>query len=270
MFRKKKYKLGICLSGGAALGYGHIGVLQALTENCIYPEAVAGTSMGAVIGVMYANDMLPKDMLQVVREEKLYKIRTLLNPIFSRKGISSLKTLWHLLDELLPANDFSVLKREFHVCVSNINKADWEIANSGTQLFEYVIASASIPFLFEPAKINKKTYVDGGLFNNLPAQALKDSCNTIIGVDVLPHLATGTDFQSTNEVLAHSIRGVQHHNSMSGRKLCKYLIEPPAITKFHEFSFDKYEEIYQIGYDATMDYIKQNPQIMRFAMKTNK
>ncbi|MDR3704927.1 MAG: patatin-like phospholipase family protein [Paludibacteraceae bacterium] len=259
-------KIGICLSGGAALGYAHIGVLQALLEYGIHPDVIAGSSMGAIVGVLYAQNIMPERMLQIVRDEKIYKIRTLIDFTFSKRGISSHKALKHLLKDLVPTNSFDSLKKEYYVCVSNINKANWSIKGSGDKLHEYIVASASIPFIYEAVKIGDSVYVDGGLFNNLPAQALKGKCDIIIGVDVLPYFKR-QEIKSTNEMLMLSIRGVEHHNSLPGIQLCDYLIEPPAVKQYNELSFDKFEEISKIGYETTIQYINDHPEIKNLAKK---
>lgn len=261
---QKTPKIGICLSGGGALGYAHIGVLQALMEYGIHPDVVSGSSMGAIVGVLYAQNISPEKMLQIVRDEKIYKIRTLINFTFAKGGISSHKALRHVLKELVPTNNFDSLQKEYYVCVSNINKATWSIKGHGNLLHEYIVASASIPFVYEPVKIGDSIYVDGGLFNNLPAQVLKGKCDIIIGVDVLPYFEK-QEIKSTNEMLLLSIRGVEHRNSLPGIQLCDYLIEPPAISQYNEFSYDKYEEIYKIGYETTLKYIKEHPEIKKLA-----
>ncbi len=235
--------------------------IASLLENDIYPEIVSGSSMGAIFGVLYANGVLPKEMLRVVRDEKMYKISALINPSFHKLGFSSHKLLRKLLTELVPHNSFDELQRDYYVCVSNINKASWEIISTGNQLHDYVVASASIPFVFESIEINNHTYVDGGLFNNLPAQTLRDKCEKLIGVDVLPHYYKKV-IKNTNEMMALTIRGIEHRNSIPGRELCDFIIEPPAIKKFHEFNFEKYDKIYEIGYESTLKYIEEHPDIL--------
>lgn len=258
-------RIGICLSGGAALGYAHIGVLQALEENNIHPDVISGSSMGAVIGVLYAQGITPEKMLTIVKDEKIYKISTLLNFTFTKgNGISSHKTLRKLLKELVPTNSFDSLGKEYYVCVSNINNANYKIVGKGSYLHDYIVASASIPFVYEGVKIDDSTYVDGGLFNNLPAEILKEKCDIVIGVDVLPYIEK-QQINSTNEMLMMSIRGVEHRNSLPGRRICDFLIEPDAIKTYNELSFDKYEEIYRIGYNTTIQYIKDHPEIKRLA-----
>jgi NTE family protein len=255
-------KTGICLSGGGALGFAHIGVLQALEENGIFPVQIAGSSMGAIVGTLYAAGFTPAEMLQMIREDKLYKITKLMSihPMSLKSGLSTHKMLRDLIKELIPHNSFELLKKKMSVCVSNLNKAEWEIIESGQELDKWVAASASIPGVFEAIQVKKEYYVDGGLLNNMPAQALKENCDEIIGVDVIPHL-NEVQLKKPVDTLTYSIRIIQHKNAQKGRKLCQYLIEPKAIRKFHEFSFDAYQQIYEEGYQCTHTFIENNPAI---------
>ncbi|MDR1678487.1 MAG: patatin-like phospholipase family protein [Prevotellaceae bacterium] len=252
--------IGICLGGGGALGFAHIGVLQALEEQGIVPQIIAGTSMGAIVGVLYAQGISPKQMMQRIHDKKLYKITSILNPSFARSGLSSMRTLRHFLEEEVPENSFEALKKPFSVCVSHLNNGKWEIFNSGNKLHELVVASSSIPFAFEAVHIDGGVYVDGGLYNNVPAQALHEHCDVIIGVDVMP-FTVRTNIAGTADMINITLHGLVHHNAKAGRKLCRFLIEPNAISKYNEFSFNKFEDIYNNGYEATVEYIKNNPEI---------
>lgn len=263
-----KNEIGICLSGGAALGLAHIGVLQALEEHDIYPTQIAGSSMGAIIGVFYAAGFSPAEMLQLIKDDKLYKVTKLMTfrPTFLKSGLSTHTILRSLIRELIPHSSFEGLKKKMHVCVVNLNTAEWEIIDSGGKLDKWVAASASIPGLFESMKLNDAFYVDGGLLNNLPAQGVEKFCKTIIGVDVIPHRVP-LDLKKPTDSLAFSVRAVQHQNSKVGRDLCQFLIEPTAIDEFNEFSFDSYQDIYQHGYKAAKDYMLENPEILKLAQK---
>jgi NTE family protein len=148
-----------------------------------------------------------------------------------------------------------------YICVVNLNDAEWEIIDSGNELDKWVAASASIPGVFETIKTAETYYVDGGLLNNMPAQALKDICKTIIGVDVIPHKIPKT-LNKPIDTLVFSVRAMQHQNSKKGRDLCQFIIEPQAIDEFHEFSFDAYLAIYQHGYSAATKFVVENPEIL--------
>ena len=256
--------LGLCLSGGGALGFAHIGAIQALEDHGIFPDQVVGSSMGAIVGTLYAAGYSPAEMLQMIKDDKLYKITKLMtfHPTFLKSGLSNHTILRHLIKELIPHNSFSQLKKRMHVCVVNLSKSAWEIVGDGDELDKWVAASASIPGVFEAIKHEDTYYVDGGLLNNVPAQGLEEFCQTIIGVDVIPHIPP-TELKKPIDTLASSVRAMQHQNSHEGRDLCRFLIEPYAIEKYHEFSFEAYQDIYQYGYSATTKYIVENPEMMR-------
>jgi len=262
----KSNTIGLCLSGGGALGFAHIGVIQALEENKIYPTFITGSSMGAIIGTFYAAGYSSQSLLQLIKEDKLYKITKLMSfpRTFLNSGLSKHEMLGSLIRELIPHNSFEQLKLKMNVCVVNLNAATWEIKNSGNELDKWVCASASIPGLFETIKVDSINYTDGGLLNNMPAQAISEQCDVIIGVDVIPHLVP-TKLKKPIDTLAFSVRAMQHQNSKEGRNLCKFLIEPQSIKKFHEFSFDSFQAIYQHGYDAANQYIAANKDILQLA-----
>jgi len=268
-FSSRNDSTGLCLSGGGALGFAHIGVIQALEEHEIYPSHIVGSSMGAIIGTLYAAGYSPADMLQMIKEDKLYKVTKLLTfrATFLKSGLSTHKLLRTLIKELIPHNSFEKLKKEMSICIVNLNTGTWEIIDSGNELDKWVSASASIPGVFETVKDAKTFYVDGGLLNNMPAQGLKNNCQHIIGVDVLPYRAP-SELNKPTDTLVVSIRAMQHQNSKEGRDLCQFLIEPKAIEEFHEFSFESYEAIYQHGYNAANQYISENPEIMKLSVNT--
>lgn len=247
----KEYHLGICLSGGGALGLAHIGVLQALNEHHIFPDAVSGSSMGAIIGTLYSAGYSPKEMLQMIKEDKLYKITNLMNfkPAFWKSGLSDQSAIYALFEEMIPQNNFDSLKLSMNICVVNLNKAEWEIKNSGSDLNKWVAASASIPGVFNPVESDGVVYVDGGLLNNLPLEPLAETCEKLIAVDVLPYAFDAKKYKQ-KDIVINSIRASQHQNSKRNRDKSHFLIEPMAIEKYHEFDFDKYLEIYEYGYKS--------------------
>ena len=269
-FRKKKNDVNLCLSGGGALGFAHIGVIQALEENGIYPTCISGTSMGAVIGVFYACGFSPEYMLKLIKDDKLYKVSTLLtfHSNFWKRGLSDHTTLRKLIKELIPHNSFEGLEKKFCLCVSNMNNATWELIDSGKNLDEWVAASASIPGIFEPIKIKGNIYLDGGVMNNMPAQCFEQNFKATIGVDLIPYPQLQLpEIIKTHDVAMSSIRAMLHQNSREGRDICNYLIEPLVLNKYHEFSFENYHEIYEIGYNTAIQYIKTYRDILDLRLK---
>ncbi|MFV0391112.1 MAG: patatin-like phospholipase family protein [Paludibacteraceae bacterium] len=266
-----KYRIGVCLSGGGALGFAHIGVLQALEDYHIMPDVVSGSSMGSIIGAIYAAGYTPAQMLQFIKEGNLYKVTNVMHfkPTFWKGGLSNHDTIFSVMNEFIPGNSFEKLEKLLFVCVSNLTTGEWEVISSSEKLNMWIAASCSIPGIFKALEINKMMYVDGGLLNNVPSQPLRSVCEYVIGCDVLPHLSDKRPFKM-RDTIVESIRVGQHQNSQPGRKLCDFLIEPEAIKKFHEFSFDSYQSIYQIGYRSAVQFITKNPDILKLRVKKEK
>ena len=259
----KKHKIGLALSGGGALGFAHIGAIQALEEHGVKPDFISGSSMGAIIGAIYCAGYSPAKIMRIIQAEKLYKLDKLMSPNlnFKQKGLSSHATLRTTLKELIPHDCFDSLEIPFAVCVTNITSGTYEYYYSGKGIVEYVVASASIPGVFDPVVIKNTTYVDGGVLNNLPAEILhQKGCDYIIGVDVLPFLPI--EKKSFLDITLWSIRLMQHSNTQNGIKYCNWLVESNAIEKYNEFEFDKYKEIYQYGYKAMTEYIHSHPEMI--------
>ena len=259
----KKHKIGLALSGGGALGFAHIGAIQALEEHGVKPDFISGSSMGAIIGAIYCAGYSPAKIMRIIQAEKLYKLDKLMSPNlnFKQKGLSSHATLRATLKELIPHDCFDSLEIPFSVCVTNITSGTYEYYYSGKGIVDYVVASASIPGVFDPVVIKNTTYVDGGVLNNLPAEILhQKGCNYIIGVDVLPFLPI--EKKTIIDITLWSIRLMQHSNTQNGIKYCNWLIESNAIEKYNEFEFDKYKEIYQYGYKAMTEYIHSHPEMI--------
>lgn len=265
IYAQQRPKVGLALSGGGALGFAHMGAIQALEEVGIEVDCVAGSSMGAIIGVLYAAGYSPVEIVKVVSDKKLYKIQRLvtLQSAIGNMGMSTHAVLRKVLKELIPANSFDSLELQFAACVTNLDSGEPEYKDSGALLAEYVAASASIPGVFEAVTINGATYVDGGVTDNLPAGYLRrQGCRYVIGVDVLPFVPDAKKHNSI-DVALWSIRLMQHKNAQAGISACDWLIESRAIEEYHEFGFENYREIYQYGYRAALDYIARHPEIIK-------
>ena len=246
-------KVGLVLSGGGALGFAHIGAIKALEEYGIEPEYVAGTSMGAIIGVMYAAGYSADEIMQIVKEDRLYNVGRLitLQSALRNSGMSTHKTLLRELAELIPHNSFDSLERKFMVCVTNVETGEAVYRHEGGELKEYVAASAAIPGVFEPIMIDSVRYIDGGIVDNLPVSQLL-TLNPqlfIIGVDVLPFVEN-YEAKSSIDMLLWMSRLFQSKNMDPNRAKCDWLIQSFALNEYHGFEFKRYKEIYQYGYDA--------------------
>ena len=248
--KQNKTKIGISLSGGGARGIAHIGVLKALEENGIYPEVIAGASAGAIVGAFYANGMSPEDILKVVSKSSLFKMFSFGLP---NGGLTKLTYLKRLLKQHIQVDRFEDLEKQLFVAISNLNTGQTNVVGSGP-LYDVIVASASIPLVFQPVEINGQTYVDGGLLNNMPVKAAKKVSDKLIGVNVMPDIEVSSkSIHSTIAVATRCFQLSVISNTRPNLKYCDIVIEPQKVHPYNIFQFNKHEEIYQIGYHATME-----------------
>lgn len=238
--------LGIALSGGSARGFAHIGVLKALEEAGIHPEVVSGTSMGSLVGVLYAAGLKPDEIKEIVNKEPVLKM---VRPAWGKNGLFQVTELRKLLEKHIEKDDFSVLKKPFCLAVSNINKGQKEIISEGP-LFDYVLASCAVPIIFAPQVIKGTTYIDGGLYDNLPADAIRSLCKTLIGVHV-NYIGEVKKFNGITEVAERTFSLSIGENVRPAMDMCDYLIDPPAMVDFSFWDFDKADAIIETGYKFT-------------------
>lgn len=248
---ENKYKIGITFSGGAARGYTHIGILKALVEHGIEPEIISGTSMGAVVGVFYAAGYDPEQIQEILTGKPVLSV---MGFSWERNGVLQMEKLRDVLKEKLAGDDFSHLQKPFHLLLTDLNKGEKEVRSSGP-LYEYIIASCSVPVIFAPKIINGIHYVDGGLLCNLPASAIRDHCKILIGSHVnFPGVEK--NITGIKEILERAVNLAITQNVKPEMELCDYLIDPPAMQHFSLVGFGKAEELIQAGYDHTKEMIR--------------
>ncbi len=250
---RRKIKYGLALSGGGARGIAHLGVLQALEENAIFPVAVSGTSMGAMVAVSYALGIPPKEILEFIEEE--VRPTALKNMDLKRMGIFNLNKVEHFLREKIQTNDFGSLNLPVFITVTNLNTGKYEIRSEG-KLIEYVMASASIPLLFRPVLIDGAYYVDGGVTKNLSAKILMGKCDKIIGVHV-NHISEQTDFHRMKDVAVRVYHLAIHNTLINEKESCDYFVDPPDTIGYSALDFDKAREIFDLGYREGLKLAKK-------------
>ncbi|MBV5311833.1 MAG: patatin-like phospholipase family protein [Prolixibacteraceae bacterium] len=250
--KPKPYKFGIALSGGGARGIVHIGVLEALHKYGIRPEIISGASAGALVGAFYASGMEPLEILEVVKSNKMVKMFKWQLP---SNGLIDIKKILSLLESCIGSDDFSNLKKPFYCSVVNLNSGQSEIKSEG-KLFQWVLASASIPVIFEPQIIDGITYVDGGLLNNLPVDCIRDQCRILIGVHV-NHNGPEESISGIKAIAERTLRLAMGQNVRESLSKCDFVIDPPETRKFNTFDFKKADEIFKIGFEETEKRILQ-------------
>lgn len=252
---KKTYKLGITLSGGGAKGFAHLGVLQALNDKGLHPEIISGTSSGAFAGVLYADGYQPQEILTFFKNKVFREFAQFAIP---HGGFLKSDGFHSFLKKHLRAKKFEDLKIPLHVLTTDIERGESHTFCSGP-IIPAVVASCSVPIVFRPVEINNRYYVDGGLFKNFPVSTIRMECEKVIGVNVSP--ITSAPFKSSIKYIAErSFHYMSGSNTLLDRNLCDYLIESVSLSKYSMFDLEHIDEIYQAGYDLTVDYFKKKKE----------
>ncbi|MDZ7877043.1 MAG: patatin-like phospholipase family protein [Saprospiraceae bacterium] len=245
------HDIGITLSGGGAKGIAHIGVLRALLECNVHPTVISGTSAGSIIGVLYAAGMNPDDMEKFVSDSSFIKIFRVVG--LPGAGFVRLDYLKERLSEFIKTDSFEALKYELYICATNLNYGRPVHFSEGT-LFDKIMASCSVPWLFKPIEIAGNMYADGGITNNLPAQVIRPKCRVLIGSNVKPKVVvqSNADLDSFIGITQRCADLSLWTNSKPNVKALDVYIAPEKIHDFSFFNVRKTPELAMVGYEETM------------------
>ena len=286
----RRPKVGVVLSGGGAKGFAHIGALRVIEEAGIPIDYVAGTSMGSIIGGLYAVGYDP-DMMQklcteqnwdlIIKDQIPRKFIPLEKRINERHYLLSLpyengkfKLKRSMIDGMyvnmlltrlmMPAyeeRDFSKLPVPFLCIATDMISADPIEFNKGS-LAQSIRSSMSIPFLFEPVDYEGYLLCDGGLTNNFPVRNVKDKgIDIIIGVDLEIVKSDREVLDNSLKVLERLISVVSQDESNKAREECKILIRPD-IGKANMMSFNDFGPIIRCGEEGAR---AKFPELKRLA-----
>jgi len=284
--------VGLVLSGGGAKGIAHIGVIQALEDNNIPIDYIAGTSMGAIVGGLYAAGYSPAEMMQLIESREFAKWSTgqidekltyyfLKNqpdpaavniPIARRDSLKPASILPKSLISPLPMNfafmelfsaytaqcngDFNNLFVPFRCVASDVYAKHKVVCKSGS-LGDAIRASMSFPLVFYPIEINGTLMYDGGIYDNFPVDVMRSEFapSIMIGVDV----STPEGTPKANNLVSQLEDMIIQNNdySLPEEEGIKIKIN---LKEFNLLDFQKARQIYSIGYNqalSMMDSISQ-------------
>jgi len=175
-----KQKIALVLSGGGARGLAHIGVIEELEKQGFEITSIAGTSMGALIGGVYAAGKMEEYKNWIYTLDKL-DIFKLLDFTFSSNGLVKGDKILNKMKSFIPSKNIEDLNIDYTAVATDIVNEKEFIFTSG-DIFEAIRASISIPTVFVPVKIGDSLLVDGGVTNNIPIKHVKRHKNDILVV----------------------------------------------------------------------------------------
>jgi NTE family protein len=276
----KRKKIGLVLSGGGAKGFAHIGVLKVLEKAGVKIDYIGGTSMGAVVGGLYASgynatqidsifaatnfdellqDYIPRfsKSFYEKRNDELYAISLPFNkfkvgiPAALSKGMYNYNLLAKLTHNVRNIDDFSKLPIPFLCVATDIEKGEDVILKRG-YLARAMMASSSFPSLFSPVEIDGKVLIDGGVTNNYPVEELrKMGAEIIIGVDVQDDLKDRKDLNDATRILVQ-ITNLDMITKMKAKIQLTDIYIKPDVINYSVLSFGQGNEIIKKGEEAAL------------------
>jgi NTE family protein len=289
-------KVGLVLSGGGAKGFAHIGALKVIEDAGIRIDYIGGTSMGAIVGALYASGYSANELDSIFRAidfntliqdglprstktfyEKEDAERYVLTLPFNKfkisfpsaisKGQNVYNLLFRLTNHVSEIDDFSQLPIPFFCMATDIETGESVVLESGF-LPEAIAASGAFPSLFEPVTIDGRMYVDGGVVNNYPLYELKArGADVVIGIDVQDRLLTQEELKSATDILLQ-ISNLQTGNSMKDKVRKTDIYIKPNIEAFNVVSFAQGEAIINNGILAAELRQKQLDSLARIQKGT--
>jgi NTE family protein len=291
----KKPKIGLVLSGGGAKGLAHIGVLKVIDSLGIKVDYIGGTSMGAIVGGLYASGYTGKqldsifktlnidDLVQdnIPRKSKLlfnkrsddiyalslpFKNLKLETPNALSKGFYNYHFLSKLTYHVRNTRDFKKLPIPFFCMATDIETGEEIILNKG--IFpQALVASSSVPSIFYPIEIEGRLLVDGGVTNNYPVEKLKElGAEFIIGVDVQENLKDRKELQGITTIFGQISNFYTLSQMKNKQKLTNIYIKP-EIKGYSVLSFENGKKIIENGEFATRNFLTE---LQKFENKTYK
>lgn len=278
-----KPKVGLVLSGGGAKGLAHIGVLKVLEEQGVEISYITGTSMGAIIGGLYASGYNAKQLDSIFknvdanalvqdyvprlsknfyerRDDEIYALQLPFDnfkigmPQALSKGMYNYNLLSRLMYHVKEIKNFSNLPIPFACVATDIETGNEVILNKGN-LPQAIIASGAFPSLFSPVEINGKLLIDGGVVNNYPVELVrKMGADIVIGVDVQDDLKSRSEIGGAMGVLLQTTN-FPMIEQMKQKRIYTDIYIKPDIKGFSVVSFDMGEDIIPRGEAAALEVL---------------
>jgi len=257
----KKPKIALVLSGGAALGFAHLGVVEELIKAGIKPDIVVGTSMGAIVGGAYAAGLSVEEMIQYAYKMNVFKF---VDVNFNKTGMFSGTKINKLLEEVFKDITADQCLCKFVAIAADIIEAKQVVLESG-KVKEMVRASMNIPGLLVPIEQESNFLIDGGVLNNYPDDVAKNlGADIIIGVDVLRNSYPNTKPKNLVVSLFNSLTMLQ-------MELYKYkptytdVLIAPDLSKMAQMDFKKESIDYalEVGREEGKKQINQIKEVIR-------
>lgn len=249
---RKDSTIGLALSGGGAKGFSHIGVLMAFERSGIQPDIMSGVSAGSIASVLYGAGLRPADIIKCFTDAS--KFADFTEWAIPKEGFLKLDRFGKLLEDWLPVRYLEELKIPTIVCATDLDHGK-SVGWSKGEIVPRVIASCSVPIVFNPKKINGVQYVDGGVLRNLPAWAIRPYCKTLFGCNCSPLRQYNPASKTLIDIAYRSYHLMNKANVPQDLKLCDHVIQVYDVSHVSIFDLSALQKGVMAGYDAAMKVI---------------
>ncbi len=225
---------------------GHIGMLKALKEYGIEASVISGSSVGALVGALYAADSSIENMLAFFKETPLFKYNFL---TINKPGLVNTDRYFDIFREYIPFQNFESLHKQLFVTATNLQKGVEEVFYKG-ELIVPLLASAALPPIFSPVEINNELYADGGIMNNFPLEPLQGKVDFIIGSNVsVIRPVRKKEISSSFQLAARTTSLMVYAINRKKIRSCDIIFEPMELDDIGVFEKSGIEKAFTIGYD---------------------
>tara|TARA_Y100001933_G_scaffold265045_1_gene334626 strand:+ start:1055 stop:1894 length:840 start_codon:yes stop_codon:yes gene_type:complete len=251
LIRKKKKMLenksiGLVLSGGGVRGMAHIGLIKAMRELDIEAEVVSGTSIGALVGALYANGNSVEEMLDFFKKTPLFQYSFF---TINKPGFIDTERYTKIFKNFFPADSFESLGRPLYIVATDLLRGKETVFNKG-ELIKPLLASAALPPVFSPVDIGDVLYADGGIMNNFPKEYVDDKTEFVIGSNVsITTPLQKKDLRNSIQLTGRVTSLMIHASNDEKLQQCDLFIQPKGLEKIGVLDKKGIENAFNIGYE---------------------
>jgi NTE family protein len=255
-----KKRVGLALGSGAARGLAHIGVLRVLEQRGIPVDMITGTSIGALVGGLYAQGRKADQLLDIARDMGTHRLTYLVDMSLPKTGLVKGKKLEDKLAWLFAGTEFPDLKIPFKCIATDIDTGTPVIMDTGL-VWTAVRASISLPVILAVKKRGYRYLVDGGLVDPVPVDVVRNmGADIVIAVNVMPETISSRDSEpGIFEVIMQTIYIVSSYVAKDSLEGADIVIEPD-VARFKLSDFHKVDDCVKLGEEAADQVI---PRIKR-------
>jgi NTE family protein len=238
------FNFGLALSGGGVRTVAQVGIIEVMLESGIRPNIVSGTSGGAIVAALLAAGNSPSQMMNFFTSTSFFHWSKF---AMSKAGLLDPEKFIEAFLKFVPYENFEELPIPLRVVTTDLLAGEERVIETGSIVMA-VLASAAFPGVFEPVKIDNRPHVDGGIFNNIPANIIRKSCKYLIGIDVNPLVAVQEkDIQTAVSVIKRSFELMSRYQTIQAKENCDLYITPEGTDQYSLFDIQRAKELYLLG-----------------------